>query len=147
MVDVLVFEHKVESLIFTFLKYGSSVSWFQPVFPSFYQLLISVGLGWWAKLLQGVGSRLPRALEENRGMPQRNRPLWFSYRMSIADSDSLRLGFFLVDPFWINGRGWSNGVGSAYTSPSEWVAAGSSNHDAGEPADPGFAIASLSGVI
>lgn len=54
--------------------------------------MMSVGLGLWAAFVHGGGSRLPRAFDEKRGMPQRNPPLWFSKRISIADSGVLWRG-------------------------------------------------------
>lgn len=54
---------------------------------------MSVGLALWKVLVQGAGSRLPRALEEKSGMPQRKPPRSFSYRRSISISRSVLESF------------------------------------------------------
>lgn len=84
-----------------------------------------VGLGLWAKLVQLGGSSWPRALGENRGIPQKMPPLSFSYSMSMAVSG---VGLRRWVPFasGCRGRGPSSGVGSVADQKSEKL------HDAQE---------------
>ena len=87
-------------------------------------VFIFVGLGLWEAFVHGGGSRLPRALDEKSGRPQRKPPRSFSYRISIADSGDE--GFFRLSDRSTTGC-LSKGVGSIALStrctPSRYLSA------------------------